>query len=64
MNVFGHNCDKFCTDHTDVGILQVDGQVVLCSFLQHHDHAHLEAQVILSYALGNFADETLEGALA
>ena len=36
-------------------------QAVLCSFLQSHDHMHLEVQVILSYIVGNFTEETQEG---
>ena len=50
-------------DHAEVCILQEASQVILCSFLQSHDHMHLEAQVNLSYVLGYFTDQSHEGVL-
>ena len=42
LNIFGHDCNAFHMDDTQVGIFQEAGQVILCCFLQCHDHVHLE----------------------
>ena len=44
-------------DCTKVGVFQEADQIVLCSFLQSHDHMHLEAQIIFTDVLGNFVDQ-------
>ena len=57
LDIPGHYCNALCVDCAKVGIFQEAGQIVLCSFLQSYDHAHLEAQVILPYFLGDISDQ-------
>ena len=64
LDIFWHYCDVFLMDGTQVRVFQEAGQIVFCHFLQHHDHAHLEAQVISSAFLGYFMNEMWEGAFA
>ena len=61
LDIVGNYCDAFCMDGTQVGIVQGAGQVILCCFLQCHDHMHLEVQVISSPFFGYCANETCKG---
>ena len=61
-DIFGHYCDVFHMDSTQVGIFQEAGQVILHCLLQHHDHMHLDVQVISSTFLEYLFNQTCKGA--
>ena len=64
LDIIGHYCIAPPVDCAKVGIYLEASQIVLCSFLQSQDHTHLEAQVIFTNFLGNFADQMQKGVLA
>ena len=64
LNIYGQICNVFHVDGAQVGIFQEASQVILCCFLQHHDHMHLEVQVISPTFVGYFVYQLHKGTFA
>ena len=63
LDVFRHYGYTLCMYSTQVGILQEASQVVLSGLLQHLDHVHLEAQIMLPISLCYLMDQACKGLL-